>query len=434
MSQAESWLRFAAHISEVQGRYDTQVKEIVLPAPLERSSALLEELSIANEIQQGEVHIEKESLLVSFFWDREELSANISSESFERDILVKDYGDGKPLYYVHSTAQVERLPNSPPADVLIENARCYFRLKHILKENSETSPDRFNLVDYFSEEQQRLVLLSSVDQRKAILNLRLAGIPKLDTTQAFKANLDAFEALLGDEGRYMSPFLKAAIIKQVLDQPEDGWNRLLAGLGAIIKEARTNLNVFLYGLSLAKIKDEYVDYKKRYFDEISALAKTFAGQVVVLPVTMIGSIYAAKQLEGNVLGMFALLLGLILYLAYITVLIRGHSKDATVIKGFSERDFLRLSSNEFFKHEQSEINEFKSAHVWIGDKVKFLILQLRLYYLIHLIVTAAMFCYGLYLIKMSPSAPLFWVLLIGACGVGYVLAFPTEREKQSGGV
>jgi hypothetical protein len=205
-------------------------------------------------------------------------------------------------------------------------------------------------------------------------------------------------------------------------------------LGAIIKEARTNLNVFLYGLSLAKIQGEYVDYKKRYFDEISALAKTFAGQVVVLPVTMIGSIYAAKQLEGNVLGMIALLLGLILYLAYITVLIRGHSQDATVIKGFSERDFIRLSHSEFFKHEQHEINEFERAHVWIRDKLKFLRLQLRLYYLIHLIVTAAMLCYGLFLINMSPSEPYFWVLLLGAFGGGYLFAFPKEPEHQSSGI
>jgi hypothetical protein len=424
MNQAESWLRFASHIRVAGGRYDTEVKHIVLP-----SNAPFDDLGVEGEVRQGELHIEKEGLRVAFFWDRNEVYTSVRADTFRSDILVYDHGDGAPLFYEHETGQITRPSGSPDADHLIENARCFFRLVDLFKANSETGHERFNLVDYFSEEQQRLVLISSVDNRRAVLALPLAGIPTIGVTQSYKASLDAFATLVSEEGKYMGPFLKAAIITKLVDSTSEGWQVLLAGMDVIIKEARTNLNVFLYGLSLEKIKGEYRDYKKRYYDEISAITKTFAGQVVVLPVTMIGSIYAAKQLDDNVLGMSALLLGLILYLAYITVLIRGYSQDAIVIGGFSERDFERMRRNEFFKHESDEIEEFGRSHAWVKGKLGFLGLQLRFYYVIHLIVTAAMLYYGLDLIESLPSKPLYWVILLGAFCAGFLYAFPKPVDS-----
>jgi hypothetical protein len=340
------------------------------------------------------IHINKSELPFSFFYDISEFINEVKPAYLKKGMIYQYENIGSVIFgtstspYSSDNVKVSELSN------LVTNTACYFKFIDFVKRNSNLADGEFEFTNSFSTTTRRISLTDLKQKRKISFKYPQSGIPEhLGFEVNYADSFENFISLYNDNRQYPA-FLKEAVVLN-LASSDDFIPDFFKKLPKIINDAQLNFNVFIHELSLEKIKKEYSEYKQKYFNSQNDVLNKISNQVLALPISIAGLLFAIDKLEGQTLpiiiacGVLGSFLGYALFLASI------YFRDLLEIDKQTARDYSILQSEKFFKENDSELIYFSTIKGELDDRIAKLQTGLKVYSLILWLSTIATIMYGL---------------------------------------
>ncbi len=341
----------------------------------------LHEQGIINVIEHGKIVVESQNLPFAYFEDKIEFIEQSNLLSFNKPVIIKNYSVNQSSYFSdidYSAFENDQICKPAATDFFFTNAKTFLQSKDFFKNQTVQSNNSFEFVDYFSFSNRSITFSSFFDKKKVKFNFPLAGVieldPEINYSHLFQEFLDLFE-----ENKQYPVFLKKSLIK-FLYNSENSYKSLFLNLTKICDEAKIDFNVFIHELSIDKFKEEYKEYKQKYFSSQNEILTKITTQILALPISITGIVFGIDKLHDNFLALFIVCFGLLSYIVYITFLIKIYSTDVSNLFNQTNHDFKSLEEQVFFKSQPDELEYFENIKISLISRLN------NLYYLIKMFV------------------------------------------------
>jgi len=355
----------------------------------------ISEVKIRDEHNKNCIYLK--DLPFNYFHSTNSFKKEVTLEHFKKPIFINSTDRSSTLFYNHSQIKEEN-----EEDLLFfKNVLAY---REIIKYLENDFNSDGGLVDFFSSSKKSIFLTSTKDARKIDLKYLPSGTIDLDNSKDIKASLNNFISRLETDKDVKSKqyilFLKSTIINKLTGVSSESRLRyLLINLEEILKEAETNLNIFLHDLSLDKLKSEYRKYKVQYFNNQNEVSSKISNQVIALPFTIAALAFAMFKLENQLIPLISIGLGLLGMVSYFSYLASIYRNDIALLQNQAKRDFEDLMKESFFLNERVNSKEkeyFIEVNIELQERMKNLFNTLRLYVILLWLTSLSLLIYLIY--------------------------------------
>lgn len=363
---------------------------------------MLEQVGIEYDTMDNQLDVDIKELGVTTFYHQKDLCDFVESSNTETDfaILVVT-GDFNDFQYYDSQKNRVLKSGKRLADnhFLTENTVYYYKFLEKLKSNIADYKDKtWKKIIIFDKEGARILkypnkppLWKASGHIREVCELFFEKLKHADFQEFFKNVLADF----------IKPKAEENMMKTIIDN-----------LDMLISNTDKDIRLYKSKFSYEKLKNEIREQKIKYLKNLRDILGKFVAQVVAVPLSISGTLFATYQIKNDIMLGFALSAFLIysIYVMHVQLL---YLREVWDIEEDIKDDFAKikndsgLGKNEFYKEEKKLIDKLSTAKTTI----RFFVITIIGLTLIFLISVAA-----LNLIKLLVvSIPAFsYVLLISA--------------------
>lgn len=289
----------------------------------------------------------------------------------------------------HSGLQITIAPQATPEQIrIITNCVSYSRILHHLLKKSE--PEDLLYDGDYNVAEGVIVLHSSSNGVFKILHKQ--SIPEFSQSITQSGEL----LIKYSTGQYKPYFINALFATQQ--------NELSISIEDLILNARTltdstrrNFELAQKQFDFAKFKDALLVEKDKYFSSIRDVVGKIFTQVIGIPISLTGAVYASYKLSGDQTAIVVIIIAFIIYTFFYLILQYGNYRDLKELR----RDFMRSFVVIRTKSGLPKAVVNREYQVIIGRFRRYLrVLRIIMLVVITLMVLAA----GYMLAQLSPAA------------------------------
>ncbi|MEP0369091.1 MAG: hypothetical protein ABJN36_06280 [Cyclobacteriaceae bacterium] len=367
---------------------------------------VLANLSITYSVTRQHIEIPVSAFNpVLFYWDISSFLKGVAQvqEPFSHSIVI--YNSGRCLLWMNRTIQNDS--DGTDYAKIFEVSNAYIKLRNFLLNLAEDPERNQEFLEYYNEASKKFLLSSHVDTKRVTIAFP-TQIPNLDFSINVTPAVDRLINAFDNESKHLPVFIKNEIIGNLhMVNESERLKKLFENLSRLLDSARLNFSVYLNNLSIDKLKQDYKEYKSKYFDQYSSLVSKISTQVITLPVTAIGSGIAIDKVTDS-LVLSIIIVVLLIVSIYVGAIVRHYSGDVVFLKSSFQSDYEKISKSEFFINHPDELNDFKMIKDKFEKKTAFIKDYLNTYYWIALLLN--MLLMGLVATKAQvPIEAIIWV-------------------------
>lgn len=389
------------HDSKYSWKYDSETNKTFSFEASPPLLSFLQSIEIIPEEIQEKFVFEKYSLPFSFFFDIDEFQQEVRPSDLEKEITIHQYDKDDFLWYDNERKTTSLNGHTPKTDLfLFQNVKSYFILMDFFEKEALKENEIFHFIDHFSKTTRSIVISSLVEKKRIVLKYPQTGVPFVDYSINFFPPTEKFIKLFRSNERY-PVFLKNALIKRCNSSTKDNFLVLFQKLPEIIKEAKVNFNVYLHEISLDKIKAEYKEYKQKYYNDQNDILSKISTQILALPLSVAGSAFAINRLQDSNTGIGLVLIGLLIFLIYLSYTLRIYWLDLKGVKSQMLYDYSLIKEQDFFIDNHSELEHFQSIKKDLENRIRMLQNNLKIFSASIWLIHVLLLMYGMNLIFPS---------------------------------
>lgn len=391
---------------------------------------MLQANSIDFETQNGRIIVVKKTLPFSYFQNALEFVEEVRLEDFFKPIIIQDYKNTNPIYYSEEF-NIDSIPSLEGDDYFITNAKVYLESKDFFKKCANANDSSFEFVDFYSDSAKTITFASISEKKRIKLSFSATGVVEMDSQTNYQLVFEEFKLLM-TESKQFPVFIKKSIIKNLLSVEGNPYEHFFRKLDLIILEAKLDFNVYLHELSIDKIKADYKEYKQKYFASQNEILTKLTTQIIALPLSISGSVFAISRLEGNLLPLLIVCFGLVCYVAYVSFLVKFYVRDITSLNKQSENDYTSLSEQSFFVENKKELLYFIEIKKSIDDRLNDLMTGLKAFTIVMWVSSGLIIFYLFEAIFSFDNIYQPLIISIITCFImGYVYSSLLFRDKET---
>lgn len=331
----------------------------------------LEEIGINSEALHGNrirISVNQEKVLI--YWDIKDYRSRVSENCLEKDTLIL-YDETKQSLFFDSTSKKSYqnfVLNGK--EFLLENTYYYFKTLSHLKQNEHKEDHVFYFVDHFNTSFRKIIFTSLNKEGKLTITYPI-GIPLLSREISYKARCKEFYEAFSSQNVHLPKFIKNEMFKTIAKEKTD--NRIVVffdKLDEIIVVAKQNFELYINDLSLDKFKIDYIEYKEKYFSQLRDILGKLTTQVIALPLSITAAAFATYKTSDKPVIFILILISFLLFSLYSFFLIRLYKFDVLDLEVSFERDFKKLSSEDYFIKFPNELISFFQVETSINNRVR----------------------------------------------------------------
>lgn len=390
--------------------YDTDSKALTFDARL--NSYDVESLNdVFSEERRGKSIVSKENLPFSYFDNLDEFISEVNIKDLERDVVIANYKNSVFVYLVNENKSYKDFELYDC--YLITNTRAFFQSKVHFEKQTELNVLEFEFVDFYSESARKITFSSLIDKKKVVFIFPKAGVIKLNENLDYEKSYNDFIAAFNADNNTFPIFLKKSLISNLYLETENTYCAFFDKLDKIIKEAKLNFNVYLHELSFEDMKKEYEEYKVRFFKEQTEILSKLSTQILALPISLAGTMFAVYNLKETVVAVVIVIVGLALFLLYTSYIVFIYKNDISRLNKEIAKDYNKLQQHKFFIKHKEELIDFKESKDWLVKRANNLRKGLISYSVILWILNLSVMVYSYYMYFCFEFNAMF--IIIVAC-------------------
>lgn len=328
----------------------------------------LDALGISYDIvQQTKIQFDPATIPTKIFFD---IDSFLKFINFKKDSDVYIYNWGEPLSYFDDKTYFKF--DEVSTEFIFINALAYLDFVDFLKSQEVEVDETMHFIDAYNREARKIVMVSLSDKGRVTMTYGLE-IPKFNRQTDLSKNVDEFKKCFLEPSRNLVKFLKAAIIKFVVEKPKiDRLQLLFENLDEVISKAHMNFEVYLNNLSIDKIKKDYDDVKSKFFKDLSDVLAKLTQQIVVLPIGFCAALLAVDKISENQFYLYFIVAALLTTSVYLSLLLRVQFKDLNYLNRLFNTDFSSIINNGFFIKYPGEKTIFEEVKTRFIRRLRFL--------------------------------------------------------------
>ncbi|GGF42527.1 hypothetical protein [Echinicola rosea] len=331
------------------------------------------------EYSNGVYLLDKNSLPFTVFFSFEEFNLKLSGKTFQNDFyLLHEEQQKLVCSYEKETEKLAISTDQIKENDIVatkkyfESLNCFFDLNSI----------DIGIVDYIDKSKRELVLISPSYNKPFKIKYQDKGIVLKDVPVDITSfDFDRIREVFDEKNKNYKTFFKKSLLDTINKYEIRNFEDIFKRIPAILTEANLNFEVYLNELSISKIKEEYDEYKKKYFEEQSTILGRLTGQVLAIPISLAGVAFAIYRLEGNFSAILIVNLALVVFGGFLTSFLSIYFSDLIRVQKIVNKDFEALSQNDFFKNHGDEILHFEETKSWITNRSRQIQIRLKSFYI-----------------------------------------------------
>ncbi|SMG22632.1 hypothetical protein SAMN05661096_01282 [Marivirga sericea] len=387
-------------------KYNYEDKIIEFPEDDELIS-LLSANNIQPDNRRSSVYVEKHSLPFSLFFDLDEYYSEVKEKDFEKDIILFVSENQYILYKSEKTLNSE---NEEIEDFIFTNTLVYFDALKFLKGKANNLIDSQDLIDFFSDTTNKLII-SSFDKQKLIVRFPRSGAIELDRNIDYGEDWESFKKSFTKENKNFPVFIKNSILHIFSHQREISFKEFIINLKKIIHDANRNFSIFINDLSIEKLKADYKEYKSSYFEKLNSLLSKLVNQVIALPLTFLAIAFAIDKIDNNFISVI-IMIALVGITIFAVAISRHYQQDLNFIKINFDSDFKSIENSKFFNEYPEEKTDFTEVKTRFQAKYKTISSYLTSYLILTIVINLSLIGFILLSLMLDLKLIIFTLSII----------------------
>lgn len=347
--------------------------------------ALVNSEEVEYEHRRKKLIVDKHTLSFSLFINLDEYYTEVKEKDFDKDIILFV---SENQYILFTSGKTLNSENKEIEDFIFTNSLVYFDALKFLKGKANNLIDSQDLIDFFSDTTNKLII-SSFDKQKLIIRFPRSGAIKLDRKINFREDWESFKKSFSKENKNYPVFIKNSILNIFSHQREISFEEFIINLKKIIHDANRNFSIYINDLSIEKLKADYKEYKSSYFEKLNSLLSKLVNQVIALPLTFLAVAFAVDKINNNFISIIIIvaLVGITIFAISIS---HHYLQDLNFIKSNFESDFKSIEKSKFFREYPEEQADFNEVKTRFETKYKTISTYLTSYVLLTIIINLAL--------------------------------------------
>jgi len=240
---------------------------------------------------------------------------------------------------------------------LIDATISYIEFRDFLIKLAKDDQLNDGFLEYYNPSNNEILISSYSDIARISVKLS-KKIPELDFTKSYSQSVNKFVKSFSSESKHFPTFIKSELISYLKsEKAEERINKWFAYFDQILDSAQLNFNVYLNSLSIETIKQEYQEYKNKYFESYSLIGNKISNQIFALPITVIGLGIGIERLN-DTLTLIPLAVVTVIFSVFIGALTYYFRGDLKFLSSGFSRDYDKMVSNLFFIDHPEELDHF----------------------------------------------------------------------------
>lgn len=302
---------------------------------------------------------------------------DVTDDNFSKDLLILNRTSKEILLYKYEKIETFRNFELTNANHLFTNTLSYFRLLNFLKSQEHKEDRHFYFVDYFNTDHRRIIITSLKKEGKLTIGYPDA-IPDFDINKRLDIKITHF--IESFEQKQLPKFLKAELFNVLPSfKKEDRLVAFIDNLEFIQEKAEQNFEIYLSDLTLDAFKNQFLEFRLKYFNQLRDLLSKITTQILALPLSISASAFATYKSIDSILLCSIIVIAFTLFSIYSIFMLKAHRDDVKEINKLFENDYNSFSQNEFFTKYPNELQSFNDTYNYISQRVSFLLRCIDIY-------------------------------------------------------
>jgi len=293
----------------------------------------------------------------------------------DKDILILSDDKQRTISWIKQEPYIDF--NKKKEYYYFKNIFSYVNFINFLKSLDNENENAFHFIDYFNKDHKKIVLTSLSEKSRIIIKYK-NEIPTFTVKKDLSEKLYEFKQCFKDRNNQIVKFLKNSFIEYASRYDfENRLPELFNNLDKILETAHLNFEVYINNLSIDKVKEDYYNYKTKYFKNISDILSKLTQKIIGLPIAFATTLFIINKLtqtktSDNSLFLCVLIIILSISMVFIVFLLKIHYKDLLSIHSSFSREYKALMNNNFFNKYPDEKEDFEELNNNINTKIKIL--------------------------------------------------------------
>lgn len=402
-------------LKKYEFEYDSNNTKVFSLKENELIKLKLNDVKIDYEERNGKIFIEKKNLTFSYFENKTEFKDEVQLSHFDKPLIIGDYFNQNECYF-SEVYENQNIGKASSDDFFISNSKIFLESLDFFINESQKTDNSFDFVDFYSVSSKSLTFNSLSDKKRIKLIHPRVGVLSLDSKIDYSPKFNKLKSLICLNKQF-PVFVKRALINSLVSENGDLYLKFFEKIDQITHEAELDYNVYLHELSIDKIKSDYKEYKQKYFASQNEILNKLTSQIIALPFSVSGTVFAISKLEKQVIPMTIVCIALLSYIVYISFLTKVYLKDINSLDIQSKKDYNELLNHLFFQNNKNELDYFKNIKDEINKRLKSLFFSLKAFTLIMWISIGLVVLYILSLIFDIKAGTQFIIIVIIFCAI-----------------
>ncbi len=322
------------------------------------------------------VEIDINSLNFTIFLNNEDFISRVTKNVWSKPLALFNEG----VIYFPDIDKAYNLNQEEVAVHLISNNYYYYSLLDFLKTQEHQENSAFYFVDYFNLDTKHIVFTSLKKDGKIEIVLPNGGINLMEDVRLGYA-LKEFKEAFKENNKHFPKFIKIELINELSKvNKSERINLLLRKFNDIIYTASQNFEIYLHDLSLENLKNDFIEYKNKYFLLLRESLSKLTNQIIGLPIIISASILGTYKISDSPISVFVVTSVFIIYMFYSIYLLKLQKEDIVDLKNTFNSDFMKLAKHDYFKKFPNDLAEFSFTKRNLSARFRSIIGAIDLYF------------------------------------------------------
>ncbi|MBW8244060.1 hypothetical protein K1F50_14725 [Muricauda oceani] len=305
---------------------------------------------------------------ISIFDSKDRFSKSLKALDQKKDYLIFDTKTKRHLSWIESKAYKSK--NWDNDDFFFTNT---FGFKTFLDKwieigtNSNTSEDDFTFIDYYNLE-TGIFLLTTFTQK---IQFKIpSNFSNDDIDLSERVNL--FDGCFSADSKYQFPrFFKKNLIDYVSGTPLD--KRLeyaFKNLDKIYANAHLDFQVYLHGISIENLREEYEDFKSDSLMPFAEITSKLTIKILSIPIAFSAILFGLSKTTNSVFQI-GLVFSILVSSIILNFSLKNHFLDLESIYRLFGRKVKKIGDHKFFCDNDTEKEEIRVIVKHIQEKLNY---------------------------------------------------------------
>jgi hypothetical protein len=302
---------------------------------------------------------------------------HVNNGNFRFNVFVLNNKGSNSLFYNNEETQTYLNFVLAPANNFFQNTLYYFKLLSFLKNQEHQEDHHFYFVDHFNADNRKIIFTSLKKEGKLTVGYP-QEVPDFNSQISIKSRIERFISCFNE--KQLPKFLKAELFNILPSfKQEERLEAFIKNLDFIIEKAEQNFEIYLSELSLDNFKNQYLEFRLKYFSQFRDILSKITTQILAFPLSITASTFATYKVIDSIVLCIIIVAAFIAFSIYSLFMMNAQKEDVNEIIRLFNSDYSNFSKNNFFEKYPNELTSFKETYEYIHRRSDFLIRCIKIY-------------------------------------------------------